>query len=212
MKHLVYLYDPLCGWCYGSVPAMQALAAGGDWIAEPVPSGLFAGTPSRRIDAGFSKHIEQADARIASISGQLFSHTYRQQVLHNRELSFDSGPATEALCAVSRWSAPKELTALHALQLERFVHGRDITKRDVIANALAEALGDDIATWHERLAAPDLPVFTESRLNRARQLMQATGVHGVPTLLWAAPEGLRLLPGQWLFNGKPLADSLATLH
>lgn len=27
-KHVMYLFDPLCGWCYGASPAIQQLADG----------------------------------------------------------------------------------------------------------------------------------------------------------------------------------------
>lgn len=211
IDHLIFLYDPLCGWCYGAMPAVRALADLGHCIVEPLPAGLFAGDPSRRIDEATARQLEQADARIASMSGQRFSDLYRRKVLANRELPYDSGPATEALTAVARWDLRREFDALHALQRERYVAGRDITDREVIAQALAASLGDEPETWKTRLDAPDLPRATERRLARARKVMKAIGVHGVPALVWPSDKGMRLLPGQWLFNGRPLAEQLATL-
>lgn len=211
IAHLMFLYDPLCGWCYGAMPAIHALADLGGCIVEPVPSGLFAGDPARRIGPEMGQYIEQADARIASMSGQRFSDAYRRKVLNNPAMPFDSGPATEALTAVSRWNVLRELDALHALQRERFVAGRDTSDREVIAQALAASLGDDAAQWHARLADPRLPQATEARTVRAQRVMQAIGVQGVPALVWPSEEGLRLLPGQWLFSDKPLAALLATL-
>jgi putative protein-disulfide isomerase len=122
-----------------SVPAIQALAASGACAIEALPSGLFAGNPFRRIDPGFVQHIMQADARITALSGQPFSDAYRRDVLGDSASPFDSGPATQALSAVARWNAARELDALHALQRERYVHGRDLSDRPVIAQALAGA-------------------------------------------------------------------------
>lgn len=211
IDHLIYLYDPLCGWCYGAMPAIHALADLGDCIVEPVPSGLFAGTPDKRIDAEMASHIEQADARIAGMSGQRFSDLYRRKVLANPDMPFDSRPATEALTAVSVWDITRELDALHALQRERFVAGRDISNREVIAQALAASLGDDAEAWRKRLAHPELPAVTDKRIARAKKVMKSIGMSGVPALVWPSEQGLRLLPGQWLFNEKTLAEQLALL-
>ncbi|HEY0820291.1 MAG TPA: DsbA family protein [Rhizobacter sp.] len=211
IDHLIYLYDPLCGWCYGAMPAIHGLADLGSCIVEPVPSGLFAGTPDKRLDTEMARHIEQADARIASMSGQRFSEVYRRKVLGNRDMPFDSTPATQALTAVSQWNVRRELDALHALQRERFVAGRDISDRSVIAQALAASLGDEAGAWERRLAQPTLPALTDKRIARARKVMKSVGMHGVPALVWPSEQGMRLLPGQWLFGEKSLSEQLALL-
>jgi putative protein-disulfide isomerase len=211
IDHLIYLYDPLCGWCYGAMPAIHGLADLGGCIVEPVPSGLFAGDPGKRIDAAMVKQFEQIDARIAAMSGQRFSEVYRRKVLGNPTLAFDSGPATEALTAVSQWNVLRELDALHALQRERFVAGRDISQREVIAQALAASLGETPQAWLARMAEPTLARAAEKRIARARRIMKSIGVQGVPALVWPSDKGLRLLPGQWLYNDRPLARQLATL-
>lgn len=211
IAHLIFLYDPLCGWCYGAMPAIRSLADLGGCIVEPLPSGIFAGDPARRLDRELAHSIEQADARIATMSGQRFSPVYRRKVLANPEMPFDSGPATEALTAVARWSISRELDALHALQRERFVAGRDLSQRTVIANALAAALGGDSAGWQTRLADPQLPQASQTRVARAGRIMQSVGVQGVPALVWPSDTGMRVLPGHWLFGSKPLASLLLTL-
>jgi len=211
IDHLIYLYDPMCGWCYGAMPAIHGLADLNGCIVEPVPTGLFGGDPGKRIDAGMARHIEQIDARIAEMSGQRFSDIYRRKVLGNPEMPFDSGPATRALTAVSKWNVLRELDGLHALQRERFVAGRDISNPEVIAQALAASLGDEPDTWLMRMADPVLAHATETRMGRAHKIMKSIGVQGVPALVWPSEKGLRLLPGQWLFNDKSLARQLATL-
>ncbi|MCR5883401.1 DsbA family protein [Rhizobacter sp. J219] len=175
-----------------------------------MPSGLFA-APGKTLDAEMARHIEQADARIAAMSGQRFSDLYKRKVLANPELPFDSTAATEALTAVSLWNVHRELDALHALQRERFVAGRDISDRSVIAQALASSLGDDAETWERRLEHPSLPGLTDKRVARAKKVMKAVGMHGVPALVWPSEQGMRLLPGQWLFGEKTLSAQLALL-
>ncbi len=211
IRQLLYLYDPMCGWCYGALPSIQGLAASGDWVVEPLPTGLFAGEPGRRIAPGMAAHIRQADARIAAMTGQPFSEAYQRHVLGNADLPLDSRPATEALTAVSQWKAPRELEALHTLQRERYVAGHDITDREVLARALAAALGEDTDAWRERLADPGLTARTAERTARAQHLMRSLGANGVPALVQPGDPASRLLPSQWLFNAQPLARQLATI-
>lgn len=211
IARVVYLYDPLCGWCYGSGPAIRALVASGACAVEPLPTGLFAGDPQRRIDAGFARHVIEADARIERMSGEPFSDAYRHAVLGNPDMPFDSARATQALHAVALWNPARELGALHALQRERCVHGRDLADWGVITAALATALGDTPEQWQQRIDAAALPAFAAQRIAQARQWMQATGARGVPALVHPSPDRPRALPGEWFFGTTPLAQHLAGL-
>jgi putative protein-disulfide isomerase len=184
---LLYLYDPMCGWCYGAGPRIAKLAR--EAHVEALPTGLFAGDTGRRIDPAFAQHIVQADARIEAMSGQPFSEAYRRDVLGRPELPFHSRTASEALTAVAQFDPGAELDALHAIQRERYVHGRDITDPSVLAAAIAE-----------RLAEPSLAAATDGRFGRARHLMQRVGAQGVPALLQVLDGSVRLLPGSMLFG------------
>src|SRR5690242_9054966 len=44
---ITYLFDPLCGWCYGACPVLDRLALLGDATLELMPTGLFAGEGAR---------------------------------------------------------------------------------------------------------------------------------------------------------------------
>ena len=52
---VTYLFDPLCGWCYGASPMIQKLAQQADLKLELAPTGLFAGTNGRVMDAEFAQ-------------------------------------------------------------------------------------------------------------------------------------------------------------
>lgn len=182
---LLYLYDPLCGWCYGATAGLDALQQQAPhWQVRPLPTGLFAGDPGRRLDPAMEAHIWQADQRIAAMSGMPFSEAYRTQVLRNPSSGFDSEPATLALTAVARSeSASREQAVLKAIQHARWVLGQDITELPVLAEALASAAGEPAAMWLERMAMPALPGATQLRLERATQLMRRFGFQGVPSLV-----------------------------
>jgi putative protein-disulfide isomerase len=212
IMHLLFVYDPMCGWCYGALAAVGALAMDERFRIEPLPAGLYAGDPSRRIDPRFADHIQRADARIERLTGQPFSEAYRRNVLGDAGLPFDSGPAIEALTAVAGDDPATELEALHAVQRERYVGGHDITDREVLAQALAASTGSPADLWRERLSDPELPAAAQDRVMRARALLEAVAARGVPALVWLLPQGgLRPLPVELMFAREPLALRLEPL-
>jgi putative protein-disulfide isomerase len=75
-----YLFDPLCGWCYASAPALAALADRyGDRI-QMMPSGLFAGSGARPI-AQIADHATRTGKLIAEKTRQVYSDAYFRDVL-----------------------------------------------------------------------------------------------------------------------------------
>ncbi len=122
---VTYLFDPLCGWCYGAGPALDRLALLDDVTLELMPTGVFAGEGARAMDAQFATYAWQNDQRIARLTGQPFSELYCAEVLGKSGGVFDSAPATLGVIAVRVTEAPRELDALKALQRARYVDGHD---------------------------------------------------------------------------------------
>ena len=111
---LHYIYDPLCGWCYGASPAVQKLGQHSGITLELAPTGLFA-DGGRHMDAAFAEFAWSNDLRIAQLTGQRFTEAYRQNVLGRHGSQFDSSAMTLALTAVSLTQAQRELEVLKAL-------------------------------------------------------------------------------------------------
>lgn len=176
-----YIHDPLCGWCYGALPALQALQAQTGITLQMHPSGLFSGAGARPMDSEFATYAWRNDQRIASLTGQRFTEHYRSRILETAGLSFDSGPATLALTAVHLAQPEHELDALQAIQQARYIDGLDTTRTDVLV-AVLQAQGLDTAAT--LFTAPDehLQAHNLARVEQARSLMQQLGARGVPSL------------------------------
>lgn len=206
ISRLIYLFDPLCGWCYGAAPVLERLGADADLSIAYLPTGLFAGQGARPMDSAFATFAWRNDERIVQMTGQPFSATYRDQVLGTPG-RFDSGPATLALTAVALTAAEREAGALRAIQIARFVQGRDITNLAVLAEVL-RGLGLTLAA--DRLELPDdaLRSACQARIEEGQAAMRRFGANGVPAMIAGSDEALRLVPGNALLGD---AGALAAL-
>jgi putative protein-disulfide isomerase len=204
---LTYLFDPLCGWCYGASPVLQQLGQHPGITLELAPTGLFAGG-GRTLDAAFADYAWTNDTRIAKLTGQRFTPAYRTQVLGRLGSAFDSSTATLALTAVALTDPPRELQALKLLQEARYVDGLDTTAVPVVARLLRDV---NLATAADRLVAADaeLRQVNTLRQQRAQGLMRSLGASGVPALVRTDASGSHLLPGNALFGSfEQLLDAL----
>lgn len=196
---LTYLFDPLCGWCYGASPVLQQLAQQSHIRLELAPTGLFSGAGGRVMDAGFAAYAWSNDQRIQKLTGQRFTEVYLTQVLGKPGVRFDSGAATQALTAVSLTEPQRELAALKLLQDARYVQGQDTSELSTVVDLLRE---HGLTPAAELLLAGDAQLETthHARVRQAQQLMRSLGAQGVPALVLNQGGTQRLLRSDLLFG------------
>ena len=197
--HVTYLFDPLCGWCYGASAMLEQLVARRDFAVDLIATGLFAGDGARPMDDNFAAYAWTNDQRISRLSGQPFSEAYRHNVLGDRTRLFDSGPSTLALTAVALAAPDREFGALKAIQNARYVEGHDTTDISVLSVVL-RAL--NLPAVADRLANPDdvLMAAYRTRLEAARVEMRRFGANGVPALIVGAGDNRRIVGASALFG------------
>ena len=188
---LNYLYDPLCGWCYGATNAVSAALAVPGVTVTLLPTGLFSGAGARAMDDDFASYAWSNDQRIGELTGQGFTQQYRQQVLADRGQRFDSGPATMALTAVHSTAPAREFDALKAIQRSRYVDGADITSLATLARLLE---GLDLREAASMLTDPKTALLAQARIDQVRVLMREFGLRGVPGFIAESPEK------RWVLN------------
>jgi len=206
---ITYLFDPLCGWCYGASPVIQRLGNHDDVRLELAPTGLFSGPGARAMDATFAAYAWSNDQRIEKLTGQRFTEAYRAQILNKAGSRFDSSTANLALTAVALTAPEHELATLKVLQEARYVHALD-TSAVPVAEKLLRDMG--LSEAAQRLAAADAALLAANleRIRKAQTLMQAFGAQGVPALVVSGDGGSRLLRGDALYGGfDELLDRMA---
>ncbi|MFC1458478.1 DsbA family protein [Microvirga arabica] len=199
---LLYLFDPLCGWCYAAAPAVAAMASEYGPAFEFMPSGLFAGSGARPLNDAMATHAWTNDQRIAGMTGQVFSELYRENVLARRDRPFDSGPLTLTMTAVRAVDPALEAQFLHRAQTARYVDGRDTTDPAVLAE-IASGLETGLENLATRLVSDeDLATATAARIAETRNLQSRMGVSGVPALVVRTAAGDHLVHGAALYGGR----------
>lgn len=174
---------------------------------EFMPSGLFAGSGARRLNDAMATHAWTNDQRIATMTGQVFSELYRDNILARRDRPFDSGPLTLAMTAVraidpSPIDPSLEAQFLHRAQAARYVDGRDTTDPAVLAD-IASGLTNPVSGLAARLESDrELAAATADRIAEARRLQSRIGVTGVPALVVRTAAGDRLVHGTALYGGR----------
>ncbi|QND62476.1 DsbA family protein [Mesorhizobium loti] len=196
-SEVTYLFDPLCGWCYGATPMLDRLSATGVRV-ELLPTGLFSGAGARPMDEGFAAHAWANDQRIERLTGQMFTPAYRHNVLDIRGTLLDSHAATLGISAAGL-EDPSRLAALKTIQRARYVDGRDVVTIGGVAEVLAAAGMADAARL---LKAPTEALLTAHRelVGRGRALFQRLHADGVPSLAVIRNDAPRLIGSNALFG------------
>src|SRR3954468_10386021 len=177
-----YLFDPLCGWCYGAGPALERLAELEGVTLDIMPTGLFADRNARTMDARFAAYAWQNDQRIADLTGQPFSEAYRARVLGAVGGAFDSGPATLAVIAAGITEPGREISALKALQRARYVDGADNVSIAGVCEIL-QSIGMPVAAQRVQARDDELIEAYRRRIEAAQREMRQHGLSGVPPVL-----------------------------
>lgn len=207
MNHTIelqYFFDPLCGWCYASAPALNGLAARLPGQLRMMPSGLFF---DARPVSSISDHAWRNDQRIQALTRQPFSDAYHRNVLLAPNGVFSSAPTTLALQALGELDAKLEPVFLHAVQIARYVEGQDTAMEENVAKVAVAVAGehgfqltvDDFAAKLRNDAK--LRARTFERMEAVQDRMDTLGIRGVPQLVAVIDGKPTELNGDILYHG-----------
>lgn len=176
---LHYIFDPLCGWCYGAAPLVDAALTVPGISVQWHGGGMLTGEHRRSITPDWRGHVISSDQRIAEMTGQPFGRGYLNGLLNDIGAPLDSEPPTTALL-VAEELAGKGLEMLHAQQKAHYVDGKRISEPAVLRE-LAEEIGLD-ATDFEAAYARLSGAATQKHMTQSRQLLAMVQGQGFPTL------------------------------
>jgi len=212
-RHFIYFADPMCSWCYGFAPVMQALADhfDGRLPVRVVMGGLRAGNrmPMRDKDRDY---IRGAWKAVHEASGQPFDETFFER----ETFTYDTEPACRAVVAMRRRAPAQALAFNRRVSSAFYAHNRDVTNDEVLADIAAEA-GQDREGFLAELQSEGAHNETFSDFLMAKR----SGVEGFPVLAAGTrtggyalvTQGFRRIDGlieaieDWLTKGAPVTPS-----
>ena len=204
---LHYIYDPLCGWCYGAKPLIEA--ARGILPVVAHGGGMMTGAHRRPVTAQLRDYVMPHDQRIAELTGQPFGEAYFEGLLRDTTAVFDSEPPTGAILAAEQ-VAGRGLELLGRLQTAHYVEGRRIADENVLL-ALAADIGLDAEAFKAAFIAA-LGGLTQTHFKDSRALLARVGGQGFPTAVLEQSGRYQVIDlGGYLGKPQAFADWLRQL-
>lgn len=176
---LHYIFDPLCGWCYGAAPLVDAARRVAGLQITLHGGGMMTGGNRQPVSDALRRYVMPHDERIAGLTGQTFGKDYFDGLLRDTGAVFDSEPPTTAILA-AQTLAGRGLDLLKRLQVAHYVEGKRIADPAVL-KLLARGIGLDGDAFDAAYATAE-GADTAAHIAASRKLLGQVGGTGFPTL------------------------------
>ena len=195
---LHYVYDPLCGWCYGAAPLLEAAAGLPTLQIALHAGGLWLGSRRQPMGQALRDHVRPHDERIQALTGQPFGERYFNELLLSDGLLLDSEPPIRAILAVTELGGDG-LSLLHRIQQSHYLDGQWVGDQAHLVR-----LAQEQGITPEAFALAFGQVDLAGHLAQSQGWLRRLGGQGFPTLGLMQGGSLIPLPAS-SFLGEPQA-------
>ena len=172
---LIYVYDPMCSWCYGFRPTWKALKS---QLPEGLPVVSLLGGLADDSDVSMPedmvKYLRRTWSQIESTCGVSFNHSYWDQTPPPPRTTFIS---CRAVIAAERLAGRGEAFA-ERIQDAYYTEAQNVWDFNTLCD-LAEAFGFQRSSFADALMSDDVRAVH----NEQRQLAERLQVEGYPSIL-----------------------------
>ncbi|RJG01921.1 DsbA family protein [Noviherbaspirillum sedimenti] len=180
MATLLFIADPMCSWCYGFAPELNALQQGLPEVPVEIVVGGLRPYQQQPLDAEGRQQFLSHWQQVETATGLAFCST----ALDAEGFSYDTEPACRAVVTARQLAPHTSLPVFHAIQQAFFAEGRDVTQPEVLAELGAQAM---TAAGHAIDAAGFQLVWSSAAMIDATgadfALTRQWSVEGFPTLV-----------------------------
>ena len=175
---ILYLFDPLCGWCYGMSPvirqAQQAFAGRVD--VSVLCGGMLTGADVAPIGGSWD-FLSGAAAQISAVTGAEFGSAYHA-VGEAGALPMNSEPPSRAIAIFRQLDGDQQRTIqfAHDVQTALFRDGHDLNDPATYV-PLLEPYDIDVATFQRLWATPETAQVVQQEFATVGRL----NLEGLPT-------------------------------
>jgi putative protein-disulfide isomerase len=174
---LVYVYDALCGWCYGFGGVVEQVEAN---YKEVLPLQVMSGGMIPKANArpiGYmSNYILQTLPRLERMTGATVGEPYKN-MLREGTYVMSSEPPAIALSIVKSMDSTKAFSFAHTVQKDLFINMKDINTEQIYLDA-AKKLGLDTTEFHQKWSDSSYYNAAQAEFKQVQQLH----ISGFPVL------------------------------
>lgn len=136
---LIYVYDPLCGWCFGFHPIVEKLADrfGKDLNIKVVPGGLAVDENVKPVKDGY-QYILSTLPQAEQTMGVEFGENFKL-IMEEGSYLYNSEPPCRIQNVVNELKPNYALEFAGKLQQSFFIEGRNLNKWETFASLLTDS-------------------------------------------------------------------------
>lgn len=185
-KEIIYVGDPMCSWCWGISPQLNALQRYGKQTGIPftiVMGGLRPGGGDEwnsEFKGVLKHHWEEVNKR----SGQPFGFA----LLEQESFNYDTEPACRAVVTVRTIAPQKVLSFYELVQYSFYVESND-PKQVSFYQPICEKLGINFTEFSQKFSSKEMREATLKDFTQSRQW----GVNGFPSVIYRKNDQLNLI-------------------
>jgi len=188
MPSIIYIYDALCGWCYGFTPVVQRLhdAYKGTLDFDVLSGGMVPPEHAQPI-AVKAAYIAGAYKTVEEYTGVRFGEAYLEHIMHPEESPWMEESLTPAiaLCllkAAQPFAIPGGVGGAvyfaSAIQRAHMVDGKDLSDRETY-RPMAEGVGCDWKDFSNKMTSEEWKETAQYEWALVKQL----GITGFPAVV-----------------------------
>ncbi|MBF9142010.1 DsbA family protein [Hymenobacter properus] len=180
LPELLYIQDPLCGWCYGTSPVISRLQQefAGRLDVSVLCGGMVKGEDVGPI-ADSWEGLRTSLHEVEEVTGVQFGEAFKALGAAG-EYVYDSEPPCRAIATFRQLTQDPARTVAfaHAVQAALFRDGQDLNNPSTY-NALLAPFEVDVVEFQRRWAAPESARAAQQEFAAVARI----GVEGFPTVV-----------------------------
>jgi putative protein-disulfide isomerase len=174
---IIYVFDVLCGWCFGFSPVMQEMyKRHADMKFTVISGGLVTGSRVGPM-SNMAGYIEKAIPGLEKTTGVIVGEEFKKQLKIGARIQNSLTPAI-ALCILKEMLPDNQVPLAHAIQQAYFVKGEDLENEDTYA-AIAKSFDLDEVEFKRKMADPRYENMANEEFEQAKKW----GITGFPAVI-----------------------------
>jgi len=185
---LIYIYDAICGWCYGFTPVIQQLQTqSGTELEFEILSGGMMLSANRRPASAMYTYIQDAHKRVETTTGITFGTAFLDEYLQTDDIMDSEKPAV-ALTVFKQYQPEQAINFAHDMQLALNYYGKSLND-DTTYTALLEKYHIPAAEFLKKMQEDENKYATQQEFS----VVQQWGITGFPAVILDNGEQLYLI-------------------